>query len=654
MKGQKCSEALALPANLVLHLSQLITMYLRLGISMFFLLCAFTAKAQRDSIVLKPVIVYGLPEERYLAGSQVVPLDTVLSTQQDSRHLGEILSFQFPIYFRNYGNGMLSGISMRGSSPQQVAIRWNGININSFSLGQADFSMLPAVAFDAVKVHAGGGSALFGSGAMGGSVLLSSAGSQRNPISVGQEFGSFGRYFTSLKTSFALGKLSSSSAAYHLQAKNDFPVQETGQRQSHAAFLQRGFVQRFELDISNAKKLKLNYWYHDADREIQPTIGNTTSMDEQRDQNHRLSLSYEQNNELGLLSLGGGIVNDRIIYNGIKSEVFRWIFSAGHQYTFSNQLNLSLNTEWNHIIGKTEDYGSIEPVEDRVDLSASLQKRFKKISASGNVRKPFITQVETPILPYVGVDVVLLEQPSQQLLLKINTSKNFRAPTLNDRYWKDAGQKDLLPETSYAAEGSLDWNIQEKHGIAATLFYQDIEDWIQWVPGINGLYRPQNIKEVRIKGVETNAETNFKVGLFSFRTKAGYQFTRSVTKQTHDTDQAAVGKQLIYTPVHTGTATLGSAYKTWSVNLFLQYSGKRYTDASNSPIYALDPFALVDFSVAKSWSQKRHNVDFLFLVKNLFGTTYQLYSGRAMPGRNFMLKITYHLTSKTNESSKKP
>ena len=71
---------------------------------------------------------------------------------------------------------MMSGISMRGSSPQQVAVRWNGININSFSLGQADFSILPAVAFDEVKVHAGGGSALFGSGAIGGSVLLSSSG----------------------------------------------------------------------------------------------------------------------------------------------------------------------------------------------------------------------------------------------------------------------------------------------------------------------------------------------------------------------------------------------------------------------------------------------------------------------------------------------
>jgi iron complex outermembrane receptor protein len=626
-------------------------MFLRLGISVLLIIAAFFAKAQGDSIVLKPVYVYGLPVEKYLAGSQVVPLDTALKTQQESRHLGELLSFQFPIYFRNYGNGMLSGISMRGSSPQQVAVRWNGININSFSLGQADFSILPAVAFDEVKVHSGGGSALFGSGAIGGSILLSSSGRPQLPVSVSQEVGSFGRYFTSLQTGFVQGRFSSSSSFYHLQSENDFPVEETGQRQSHAAFKQQGFVQRFEFDIASAKKLTINYWYHDADRDIQPTIGNTTSTDEQSDRNHRLSVSYEQNNTLGLLSFSGGIVNDRIVYNGVKSEVFRWIASAGHQYTFTNGLNLSFRSEWNHIIGKIEEYGLEEPVEDRIDLSASLQKTFKKISASANIRKPFITDIDAPLLPYLGVSILLLESSIHQLNLNANVSRNFRAPTLNDRYWKDVGRMDLQPETSHAAEVGIDWKLYKKYSIAAAFFGQEVEDWIQWVPGADGMYRPQNIKEVGTSGIETSAQANATSGPFLFRARATYQYTRSVTKETHDADQESIGKQLIYAPLHTGAANLGGVYKTWSMNFYLQYSGKRYTDASNSPVYALDPFALVDFSMGKSWLQKRHRLDFYILVKNLFDTTYQLYSGRAMPGRNFNFKITYQLKHKTNEST---
>ncbi len=627
-------------------------MSLRLGMSVMLSLFAFLAEAQGDSIVLKPVIVYGLPVEKYLAGAHVAPMDTILKAQQDSRHLGELLSFQFPIYFRNYGNGMLSGISMRGSSPQQVAVRWNGININSFSLGQADFSILPAIAFDEVRVHSGGSSALFGSGAIGGSVLLSSSGRPIVPVSVSQEAGSFGRYFTSLQGGFNAGKFSSSTSFYHLQSENDFPVQETGKRQSHAAFTQQGFVQRFEFDISSAKKLKLNYWYHDADRDIQPTIGNTTSTDEQQDRNHRLSVSYEQNNTWGLISLGGGIVNDRIVYNGVKSEVFRWIASAGHQYTFTNGLNLSFGTEWNHIIGKIEEYGLEEPVEDRIDLAASLQKNFKRISASANIRKPFITDIKAPLLPYLGVNILLFENTGHRLSLKSNVSRNFRAPTLNDRYWEETGRMDLQPETSHAAEAGIDWELNRKYNFATTFFAQEVEDWIQWVPGSDGLYRPKNVKEVGTTGFEIRAEANVRSGPFLFRARATYQYTRSVTKETHDSDQASIGKQLIYTPLHTGAATLGGVYKSWSLNFFLQYSGTRYTDASNSSIYALDPFALVDFSVGRAWSQKRHRLDFYITVKNIFDTSYQLYSGRAMPGRNFNVKITYQLKHKTNEPSK--
>jgi len=54
---------------------------------------------------------------------------------------------------------------------------------NSFSLGQADFSILPATAFDQVKIHEGAGSARFGSGAFGGTVSSQlNSSSQNNSI----------------------------------------------------------------------------------------------------------------------------------------------------------------------------------------------------------------------------------------------------------------------------------------------------------------------------------------------------------------------------------------------------------------------------------------------------------------------------------------
>jgi iron complex outermembrane receptor protein len=619
-------------------------MLLRLGICLLILSCANTLRAQRDSLLLKEVTIYGLPEEKYLAGSSIEKVDSSLQKTYSSNHLGEVLSYQLPIYFRNYGNGMISGISMRGTTPQHTAVLWNGININSFSLGQADFSILPMIAFDEIKVHEGGGSARFGSGAFGGTVLLNSTSQQPNLLAIKQEVGSFGRFFSSVKASFKNNKLSSSTSLYRLQSKNDFPIQGVDERQQHASFYQQGIVQNLQYDISANKSFGLHYWFHDADREIQPPVGKVNSTDEQQDRNHRLSLSYQQNTRLGLSRLTGGFVDDVIVYNGSKSEILRWIASANHQYTFQKQWHVQFNTEWNHIIGKIKEYGG-EPQEDRMDVAGSVQKQVKNHSFSFNLRQPFISRVHAPLLPYLGANIMLVDGAKQKLILTANVSKNFRAPTFNERYWQSAGRVDLLPETSHAAEAGLSWNA----GIIKLTskgFYQIIDQWIQWVPDGDGNYRPENIKQVKIRGSESSIELQGSVGVFSFFLKSSYQFTRSTTSKTVSSDAASIGKQLIYTPLHTATSMLTTRMNNWSLNVFAQYSGKRFTEASNDELYSLAPFVLVDISAGRKFMIKRSDFDVQFSIKNVFNTNYQLYAGRAMPGRYFNLQLNYQLKHK--------
>jgi vitamin B12 transporter len=617
--------------------------FLRYGI-LFLLLCSFHLHAQRDSVLLKEVTVYGLPEQKYLAGALVENIDSSLSKNYSSNHLGEVLAIQFPVYFRSYGNGMISGISIRGTAPQHTAVLWNGINISSFSLGQSDFSILPMAAFDEIKIHQGGGSARFGSGAFGGTVLLNSVASQPSVFSIKQELGSFGRNFTSIKNSIQLGALTSSTSIYHIQAKNNFKIVDSNERQSHAAYEQRGIVQNLQYDFSTAKNITINYWYHDADREIQPTIGKLNSTDEQQDRSHRLSVSYQQNSNWGKMKVGGGLVDDVITYNNTPGEIFRWITFVNHQYTFRHQWHVQFTTDWNHIVGKIKEYDG-EPVEDRVDVAGSLQKQIKKHSFSFNIRKPFITRIESPLLPYLGANILLWETKDQQFYLTANISKNFRAPTFNDRYWQNGGNIDLKPETSHSSEAGVLWK-NKKVNFNAKGFYQVIDQWIQWVPDANAVYRPQNIKQVKARGFESSAEILLIDGDLKAFSRISYEYTHSTTSKTSPSDIATIGKQLIYTPIHTGNASLMAQFKKWSANVFVQYSGTRFTEASNSSLYALKSFVLVDFSLAKAILLKRNEWGLQFSIKNVFNQNYQLYSGRAMPGRNFNFLVYYQLKQK--------
>jgi iron complex outermembrane receptor protein len=619
-------------------------MFLRSGILFFVVHITCALQAQQDSVLLKPVIVYGIPDEKYLAGSTVEKIDTAIRNTYSSNHLGEILSFQFPIYFRNYGNGMLSGISMRGTSPNHTAVLWNGININSFSLGQADFSILPAVAFDAIKVHTGGGSARFGSGAFGGAILLET-GSEENPLlEMKLEGGSFGRYFGSVKASITNKKVIASTSLYRLQADNDFPLRKGG-RQQHAAFWQQGFVQHIQYDISPEKSVKVDYWFHDSDRDLQSSVGSQIDTDEQQDRNHRLSVTYQQNNHFGLLKAGAGLVDDKIVFNNIPSNIFRWIGFAKYQYTFANIWNIQTGVDWNHIVGKVEEYGHRRE-EDRVDLLASVQRDFKRVRMSFNLRQPFITGIHAPLLPYAGAEIILVQEQKNDLTFLINASKNFRAPTLNDRYWQNAGRKDLSPETSYAAESGLSWRHQ-KLTVKGSAFYQLVDQWIQWIPDAGGTFRPDNVMQVKVRGIESSAELNWRNGKFSQHIKGSYQYTRSTTEKGNRSQQSSIGKQLIYVPLHTVSAFFVNRRGAWSANIFLQYTSKRFTEATNAPGYDLRSFALVDFSVERSFVASRNNFCVRAAVKNIFDSDYQLYSSRAMPGRNFNLQVSYLLKHKT-------
>src|SRR6187402_1862581 len=134
------------------------------------LLCiagVWNSVAQSDTTYLREVRVYGLPVTSHAVGAKIDQLDA-----GGLGNLSDKLSSDVPLYLKSYGNNQLSTISIRGTTASQTAVLWNGININSPTLGQSDLALLPLYLFDQLSVRYGGSSALYGSDAIGGSILL--------------------------------------------------------------------------------------------------------------------------------------------------------------------------------------------------------------------------------------------------------------------------------------------------------------------------------------------------------------------------------------------------------------------------------------------------------------------------------------------------
>jgi vitamin B12 transporter len=624
---------------------------MRLGIVLFALFQSLLCYAQQgDTVLLSQITIYGIPEEKFLAGSTYQTLDTTILKNRASQHLGEILSIDCPIYFRNYGNGMSSGINLRGTSPSHTAVLWNGLNVNSFSLGQADFSIFPVTAADEVSVHSGGGSARFGSGAMGGAVLLNSKFGNDPPINATLEVGSFGKYFGSIQGAWRVKKMSFVSRLYHLQCDNDFKKLSNGQRQQHAAFQQDGFLQDIKFQIDQAKQIELHYWYHKSDREIQQNSNGVNANDQQQDENHRLCVQYKSNGQYGSLFATAGYVHDDLVYENEHGVVDRIVGDVRYQKQLPFSIFMEVGTSVTRVMGKLEAYER-NVIEDRYDVTASFIKDFRKASVSINLRQPFVTGFSAPFLPYVGASYKLFEGNNSYLSFLGSISRNYRIPTLNDRYWPEVGNVNLSPETSIAAEFGFKWE-RNSFSFQQTAFAQVVDQLIKWslrVKDSRDQWYPDNVMQGSIKGIESRFSWYKKIGALTFKIGGNYQFVKSVTSKALAGFQYTIGKQLMYTPKHIAGINTDLVFKKYSISFSTQYSSRRSTDTADTEIFALDPFATSNLSLGRTFDREGNHFFVLISVYNLFNTEYTLYERRALPGRHYNFQINYKLNRKKNE-----
>src|SRR5258708_1949411 len=160
-------------------------------ISFFLIIAALTANAQADTVRLKEVTIYGGAVSRYSSGTKVIQF----RQDDETGLLNKALTEETAAYFKSYGNNQLSTISFRGTSASHTAVLWNGININSPTLGQTDFALLPVFLMEDIAVQYGTASSQYGTDALGGSIILSQSAPrfQRGTrLQLQQQNGSFG------------------------------------------------------------------------------------------------------------------------------------------------------------------------------------------------------------------------------------------------------------------------------------------------------------------------------------------------------------------------------------------------------------------------------------------------------------------------------
>lgn len=609
---------------------------------------SFLCAAQADTTrYLQEVSVYGIPITRYTPGSKVD-----LIRPEEGGTLTELLSRNSPLYFKTYGNGQLATVAFRGTSASQTAVLWNGINVNPPTLGQTDFSLWPAFLLEEITVQYGTASALYGTDALGGSILINSSEprfSKKSTWELRQEAGSFGHWLSGAKGVYGSSRLEFRTKVYYRTLENNFeftsPRVGYRKRQEFASTESYGFDQQVFWKVSKAGQLSLHGQHTSNFREVQPTVTSNSPGNVLEDKNTRTALTYRHDLSNGsLFATLGYIINDQLYNRTSRTRTDQLTALVQYDFAIGKRTSLRAGTNWTKYVSTSDGFTG-ELTEDRYDLFASLRHRVSRVwLVSLNMRQSRYAASSAPFAPSWGNEFTLKQTDALKISLRTQLARGYRVPTLNDRYWIPGGNPDLKAEDGIQAEAGLTvaktWN---KNELTFDVTYHRlwINQWIIWLPNSAGVWSPSNLSKVNVSGIESQLRYKASVDKWTLHTGVSYAFTRSVNKRgLNDYDVVTIDKQLPYVPVHSGHIFGRAMRGRWSVETQLDYTGLRYTTLDNTTYQSLKAYALLSAATGRSFPIAACEMHVRLSAFNLLNVYYENVENTAMPGRNYQASLT--------------
>jgi iron complex outermembrane receptor protein len=558
--------------------------------------------------------------------------DTII--QKNNGSITSLLNYHSPIYFKENGAGMVSSPAFRGTTAQQTAVIWNGIAINSQLNGQTDFNTLNVTDFNSLEIRAGGGSVIYGSGAVGGSIHLNNLAyfNTKSRHQIRMLFGSFETYGGNYNWTFGNDRIATNVQISANTSTNNYRYLDTSLRNENGAFQNLSWNNSLIFKINDNNILKYHTHGFDGERYLSGTIS-VVGKSKYDDFNTRNLLEWIRQGAQTISKLKTAYLTEHYtyfenknspIYNYGKANTFIGRYDYLWRYTKKSSINGLI--EYN----QTQGSGSnINPETRNIGSASVLWKQYlhNHWLLETSFRKEWSSEYDSPFLFALGTKYNIAKQYS----LCGQISKNYRIPTFNDLYWQGSGNPDLQPE--YALQGEIGQDFKFKsHTISTTLYHINLDNLLRWIPNRQGIWQPENVAKVTTKGAEFQWNYKQEFNHHHIDMTFLYAYTQSTDAQTQ--------ADLIYVPRHKATFTAIYHYKKWTVYAQHLFHGEVYTSSDN--YYALDPYTLQNLLI-----ERKLNIgipsQINFQINNILNNNYQNVIARPMPGRHYQINLILNL-----------
>lgn len=600
---------------------------------------------------------------------------------QGWRTVDEALRYLPGAFTDGTGGGQLgaqSGQFIRGSNSNQVLILLDGRPLNDLGFsGNFDLSEFTTGLVEQIEVLPGGGSTLYGSGAIGGVINIIT----RVPVKEGVEvrpslqFGSFGLNQQGLQFSGRQGSLAWIVGYDRLQSQNNFGYNiDDGQfkftdssaaattfniedDRENADVLYNNFNVKVITDLSDRHRLTWSGLYLDKNLGVPsgvpiPVAGsagafNALTPDFRQDTQEWL-MDVTLDSKLGKndrSNLTAKLYLDSLKYTSsnpdgytIADDVNRFSigFQAQHNWQISDRQNLTYGADYRQVQASNNtvlfDGSAIENYDSELSqgaLFARYQMDFTpKVRAHAGLRQDFNSLANGAFTsPSLGVswDVTPLTT------FRANYARSFRAPLLSDLEGFAAfgaiGNPDLEPERSHSFDIGFDQQLGDRGLLRFSYFLNDVDNLIDY-PAPD--FSPVNLGRVQTTGIETALNLQLVKNIFFL---ANYTWNNPEIKESPD------GLNEGNEPSFRGAdvLNLGLSYENprgLFVGAFVRNVSDRFT--SNENTEALKGYTTIDFKVRVPLTDRWN---FNASLNNLLDESIQEFPGYPGLGRNFQVGV---------------
>lgn len=571
------------------------------------------------------------------------------------RDLADWLTSRSAVQVQGYGGGGRQLLSVRGARPTGVLVLLDGLPLNDPVTGEADLSVVPLASLESATLVRGAGTARYGSGALGGALLLQSAPPGTSEPIARLAIGSYGAYEASGSAAWSAGEPDGFDLRVQAGARgaeNDFSYDNRlvagspSERRDGADSSLRwvGVVAGFG-------SLRGTLRYDDLDRGVPGRLG-TSAFQGDRWHEGRWSLA----------ATAGGGADEATGRVGLRRLAMR--YTSGDGLPGSAQEALDLHAGGEVVVpgaGGVVAAGRLSAERLRGDGIAGRPDRW---SAGLTLRRTFgaggrgndsSRETGFGLEPLVALDVSGGETAlSPELGAWIRTGANlrvygrvgraFRVPTFADLHFEAApglrANPDLEPEKVVLdAEVGLEYDGR----VGALPLSVHVAGWsrdtrrpIVWLASSAALWSPRNLDRLSAHGLELQARLEAAERLRGLR----WAFEAGLTVQRSRVGFGANRNPLPYQPDAAGRLAAELRSGPTAARLELRLTGSRTTTIAATR--RLAEFATLDARLRHRFDAGPLAIDATLGVDNLTDTSYELIELFPEPGRTLRLTIDLH------------